>query len=64
VGGRRRVSDTAITNLCAGSRSIGLPATTMNFVNIEGMVRHYWQNILKYIVWDSISVSRLPGASQ
>jgi hypothetical protein len=64
VGGRRLVSDTAITNLCAGRGSIGLPATTMNFANIDGMAQHYWQNIFKYIIWASISFSCLPGASQ
>jgi hypothetical protein len=40
--GRRRVGDTAITNLCAGSRSTGLPAGAVNFVNIGGVARHYW----------------------
>jgi len=46
---RRRVSDTAITNLCAGSRSIGLPARTVNFLNIGDVAQHYRQNIFKYI---------------
>jgi len=42
VGGRSWVSDPVITNLCAGRRSISLPATPMNFVNIGGEARHYW----------------------